>query len=94
MIKKDKALHLTPILFVTDLEADRNLRIKAIKAGADAFLLKPIDDAILVTQLIAMAKIKERNILINAQNRQLEFLVEKRTTELENEIVDRIRLEL
>lgn len=94
MIKKDKDLHLTPILFVTDLEADRNLRVKAIKAGADAFLLKPIDDAILVTQLIAMAKIKERNILINAHNRQLEFLVEKRTKELESEIVDRIQLEL
>ena len=94
MIKKDKALHLTPILFVTDLEADRNLRTKAIKAGADAFLLKPVDDALLVTQLIAMAKIKERNILINAQNKQLELLVEKRTTELENEIVDRIRLEM
>jgi len=94
MIKKDKALHLTPILFVTDFEADRNLRTKAIKAGAEAFLLKPIDDSILITQLIAMAKIKERNILINAQNKQLEFLVAKRTSDLENEIVDRIRLEM
>lgn len=94
IIKKDKALHLTPILFVTDLDADRKLRIKAIKAGAEAFLMKPIDDAILITQLIAMAKIKERNILINAQKKQLELLVEHRTRNLKDEIVERKRLEL
>ncbi len=93
IIKKDKALHLTPILFVTDLEADRYLRNEAIKAGAEAFILKPIDDAILITQLKAMAKIKERNILINKQKEKLKSLVEQRTYDLRNEIIERKNLE-
>ena len=92
ILRKDKALQLTPLLFITDLEADRNLRNKAIRAGAEAFLIKPLDNAILITQLVAMAKIKERNILIKTQTEQLEILVEHRTRELNNEIVERKRL--
>jgi diguanylate cyclase (GGDEF)-like protein/PAS domain S-box-containing protein len=92
IIRKDKALQLTPLLFITDLEADRNIRIKAIKAGAEAFLIKPIDNAILITQLVAMAKIKERNILIKTQKEQLEVLVEQRTRELNDEIIEREKL--
>jgi diguanylate cyclase (GGDEF)-like protein/PAS domain S-box-containing protein len=72
IIKKDKALQLTPLLFITDLEADRKIRNKAIKTGAEAFLVKPFDNAILITQLVAMAKIKERNILISSQKEDLE----------------------
>ncbi len=94
ILKKDKALHLTPILFATDLEADRKFRNKAIEAGADAFLLKPVDDAILITQLMAMSKIKERKVLLNARNEQLETLVERRTLDLKNEIIKRKRLEM
>lgn len=94
IIKKDKTLHMTPILFVTDLSEDRSLRDKAIKAGAEAFLLKPIDDAILITQLMAMAKIKVRNILINAQNSKLETLVDRRTGDLKKEIVNRKNLQI
>ena len=93
IIKKDKTLHMTPILFVTDLSEDRSLRNRAIKAGAEAFLYKPIDDALLITQLMAMAKIKERNIFINAQNSKLETLVERRTGDLKKEIVNRKNLQ-
>ena len=94
IIKKDKTLQQTPMLFITDLDADRKLRNKAIKAGAEAFLVKPLDDAILITQLISMAKIKERNILHNIKNEQLEALVEIRTSKLKNEIAERKRLEV
>ncbi|MDW7656597.1 MAG: diguanylate cyclase [Bacillota bacterium] len=94
IIRKDKALQLTPMLFITDLESDRKLRNRAIKAGAEAFLIKPIDDAILITQLTAMAKIKERNILINTQKEQLETLVKHRTRDLKKEINERKRLEV
>jgi diguanylate cyclase (GGDEF)-like protein/PAS domain S-box-containing protein len=93
MIKRDKALMFTPLLFITDLEADRELRDKAIQAGAEAFLIKPIDNAILITQLVAMGKIKERNILIRTQKEQLEILIERRTCDLKNEIIERERLE-
>lgn len=94
ILRKEKDLQLTPLLFITDLEADRKTRKRAIKAGAEAFLVKPIDNAILITQLMAMAKIKERNILIKTQKERLEALVESRTNDLKNEIIERKRLEI
>ena len=87
IIKKDKSLHLTPIIFTIDLETNRELRMKAIEEGIEAFILKPIDDTILITQLKAMAKIKERNILIESQKEKLESLVKIRTQELKQEII-------
>lgn len=94
IIKKDQALQMAPMLFITDLDTDRQIRLKALKAGAEAFLVRPIDDAILITQLTAMAKIKERNILIKTQKEQLEVLVERRTYDLKNEIIERKRLDI
>lgn len=93
IIKKEKALQATPMLFITDLEEDREFRKEALKAGAEAFLIKPIEDTILITQLKAMAKIKERNIIINDRKEKLELLVELRTRELKEEINERKRLE-
>lgn len=94
IIRQDKDLQLTPLLFITDLKADRKLRMKAMKAGAEAFLIKPLDNAILITQLVAMAKVKERNIFINAQKEQLEGLVERRTFEMKREIIARKKLDI
>ncbi|MDA3932155.1 MAG: diguanylate cyclase [Tenericutes bacterium] len=82
LIKKDKNLQTTPMLFITDLEGDLEFKKNVLKAGADAFLVKPIDDMLLITQLKVMAKIKERNILISTQKDRLETLVEERTKEL------------
>ncbi|OHE40030.1 MAG: hypothetical protein A2Y16_06605 [Tenericutes bacterium GWF2_57_13] len=93
IIKKEKHLQTIPMLFIIDLEGDRKFRLQLLKAGADAFLVKPIDEMILITQLKVMAKIKERNILINAQKEQLEALVESRTAELKKEIIERKKLE-
>jgi len=93
VIKKDKALQATPMLFITDLEEDREFRMEALKAGAEAFLFKPIEDTILVTQLKSMGKIKERNMLIKDRNEQLESLVETRTSELMEEVKQRKEIE-
>ncbi len=89
IIKKERFLQATPMLFITDLESDRELRQKALKAGAEAFLIKPIDDSILITQLLAMAKIKERNMLVLNREKQLEALVKSRTSKLNQEIIER-----
>ena len=92
-MKGDKSLQIIPVLFITDLEADRKLRLKAIKAGVDAFLFKPLDDTILITQLKSMVKVRERNILILKNKAKLEALVKLRTRELGEEIIDRKKSE-
>lgn len=94
IIKKEKDLQTTPMLFITDFEEDREFRKEALKAGAEAFVFKPIEDTVLITQLKAMAKIKERNILIKNQKEQLELLVEQRTRDLKQEINERKKLEI
>ncbi|MFA7673848.1 MAG: PAS domain S-box protein, partial [Clostridia bacterium] len=86
IIKKNNSLLMTPVLFITDMNTDRQLHIKAIKAGAEAFLIKPLDDIILATQLKAMVKIKERNKLISKKIENLEDAVHTRTLKLEEEI--------
>lgn len=93
IIKKDKRLQMIPVLFLTALKTGREIRIKGIEAGAEAFLSKPFDDAELMVQIQAMAKIKERNMLLNAQKEQLESLVAQRTFELKQEINERIESE-
>ena len=93
LMKEDNNLQTIPVLFITDLEADRKLRLEAIKAGVDAFLFKPLDDTILITQLKAMAKVRERNILILKNKAKLEALVELRTRELGQEIKERKKSE-
>ena len=92
-VKKDKVLQLTPMLFITDLDTDTCLRIKALATGAEAFLFKPIDETILITQLKVMAKIKERNLFISNNNIVLGTLVGLRTRELKQEIIKRKKSE-
>lgn len=82
------------MLFITDLEGDLEFRQNILKAGVDAFIVKPRDDIILVTQLKVMAKTKERNILISTQKILLETLVKDLTKELRNEIAERKTLEI
>ena len=93
IMKEDKNLQIIPVLFITDLEADRKLRLEAIKAGVDAFLFKPLEETILLTQLKAMAKVRERNILILKNKAKLETLVKLRTRELGQEIKERKKSE-
>ena len=50
-----------PVVFLTALRTDRNSRIKALEVGAEAFLLKPLDELELITLVRSMAKIKAAN---------------------------------
>lgn len=93
IIRKEKYLQTIPMLFITDLGDDIDFRRQVVQAGADGFLVKPIDEMILLSQLKVMAKIKERNILINLQQEHLEALVERRTSDLKNEIIEREKVE-
>src|SRR5512133_3168030 len=58
-IKSDIRLRHIPVIMVTANRADRESRVMALEAGADAFLPKPVDDSELKAQLRAMLRIKE-----------------------------------
>ncbi len=87
IVKESTATAHIPVVFLTALKTDKELRLKALDAGADAFLSKPIEAVELSAQISAMLKIKKANDLKRQKNYELEELVAKRTFELEKRIV-------
>jgi CheY-like chemotaxis protein len=62
-IKADEQLSSIPIIFMTGMSTIESSRIKALEAGGDLFLSKPVNSEELITQVKAMAKIKASNRL-------------------------------
>ncbi|MDD3875140.1 MAG: response regulator [Bacteroidales bacterium] len=80
--KADSRLREIPVVFVTALKYDRNIRVQALESGAEAFISKPIDPVELKAQLLAMYKIKTANLNKINEKERLEVLVEEKTCEL------------
>jgi len=89
MLKGDESLRQIPVVFLTALRTDRESRIKALEAGAEGFLTKPLDVEELTAQIRAMAKIKEANALKLLEKERLASLVAERTRALEQELARR-----
>jgi PAS domain S-box-containing protein len=81
-LKSDDRLSGIPVVFVTALKSERESRIKALDAGGDAFLTKPIDESELVAQIRTMVKIRHANREKEDINEQLKKLVAEQTNEL------------
>ena len=82
-LKQDAQVHDIPVVFLTAIKGDRDNRIKALEAGAEAFLAKPIDETELTAQIRAMIKIKAANQLKRDEKVRLKRLVTERTNKLE-----------
>ena len=82
-LKQDAKVHDIPVVFLTAIKGDRENRIKALEAGAEAFLAKPIDEMELTAQIRAMIKIKTANQLKRDEKVRLKKLVTERTNKLE-----------
>jgi PAS domain S-box-containing protein len=82
-IKSDNQLKDVPVVFVTALGSDKESRIRALEAGGDAFLSKPVDPSELTAQVRAMLKISEATKLKRNEKLRLEKLVDERTEELQ-----------
>jgi CheY-like chemotaxis protein len=82
-LKQDERVRDIPVVFLTALRSDRDSRVKALEAGAEAFISKPLDELELVAQIRAMAKIKAANRMQRLEKKQLAELVAERTRELE-----------
>jgi PAS domain S-box-containing protein len=87
-----KTKHI-PVVMVTANRTDRESRLKALEAGADAFLPKPIDESELTAQIRAMLRIKESEDRKIAEKVRLEDMVLDRTEALELELADRKKAE-
>ncbi|HEY7169591.1 MAG TPA: HD domain-containing phosphohydrolase [Vicinamibacterales bacterium] len=56
-IRSDARTRLTPVILMTGNDDDE-LRFEGLAAGADDFLLKPVDTRLLVTRLRALSRLK------------------------------------
>ena len=92
-LKDDERLRHIPVVFLTALKTDRENRVKALEAGAEAFLSKPLDEVELAAQIRAMVKIKAASAARLREKERLAGLVEERTRELEEELAMRRRTE-
>ena len=92
LFKQDERLCVIPVVFLTAMNEERNNRIKALDAGGEAFLYKPIDKIELTAQIRAMLKIRESNRLKRNEHERLELLVNKRSLQLEKKQLELINL--
>ena len=81
-LKSNPNLANIPVVFVTALKGDKESRIRALEAGAEAFLAKPIDQSELVAQIRAMMKIRVAYLDKQKESISLLALVEEKTREL------------
>jgi putative two-component system response regulator len=56
-IRSDVRTRLTPVILMTGVD-DAELRLQGLAAGADDFLLKPVDTRLLVTRLRVLSRLK------------------------------------
>lgn len=80
-LKENEVTRIIPIVMVTALQ-DIESRIKAIEAGADDFLGKPVDKTELQARVRSLVQVKAYNDHMRDYQKELEAEVAKRTAEL------------
>jgi class 3 adenylate cyclase len=81
-LRADPATRLLPIVIVTALEGQEE-KIRAIEAGADDFLNKPISPTELIARVKSLLRIKELHDQLAAWGRNLEQRVEQQVEQLQ-----------
>jgi putative two-component system response regulator len=82
-IREDPQTAGIPIIQITAL-AGREDRLRAVEAGANDFIAKPVELTELRVRTASLLKIKEQQDAIRRHRAELEATVEKRTTALRN----------
>jgi len=80
-LKSDDGTKIIPIVMVTALQEVED-RIKALEAGADDFLTKPVDKTEARARVASLLKVKAYNDHMRNYQKELESEVAKRTKEL------------
>lgn len=81
VLRKTPTLSHIPVIMVTSLSG-RDERIKAVEAGINDFITKPVDKVELKVRVDSMLKMKEAQDRVRSYQKQLEHLVEKKTRDL------------
>jgi len=92
-LKSDERLKHIPVIFLTALQTGRESRVKALAAGAEAFLSIPFDEVELTAQIRAMAKLKAAHLFELREKDRLAAVLGDRTRDLERELAERRRAE-
>jgi len=85
-LKSSEKTSRIPVIFLTAVRGDKEIRIQALEAGGDAFLAKPIDEMEFIAQIKAMHKIRMAAIQNRFEQERLQLLVRSKTHELESEL--------
>jgi putative two-component system response regulator len=80
-LKQEETLSQIPVVMVTALQ-DVGDRVKALNAGADDFLTKPVDHMELTARVRSLLKVKAYNDHMVNYRQELESEVKRRTLEL------------
>ncbi len=88
-IRKDYNENQLPIIMVTALK-EKEDRLRAVKAGANDFISKPVDKIELEVRTASLLKMKEAQDAIINNQAELETKVEKRTEQLRHALNDSV----
>jgi PAS domain S-box-containing protein len=94
--EKLKANEITqdiPVIFLSGLENNQENRLKAIEAGADAFLAKPVNNLELMLQIRTMLKINSANLKKRNEKKYLAEQVDLHSKKLKDELARRMEAE-
>ncbi len=89
-LKADERTQHIPVVFLTTLETSRENRLKALDAGAEAFLPKPVEEVEMTAQIRAMAKIKAADVARRQERERLAAPVAEGVPELDRELAGRL----
>lgn len=76
-IKSDPETKHIPVILMTGLKTDRQLKIKSLSLGADGFLVKPFDLAEVAAQVKAMLRLKLAEDALKKERDELKNMVAK-----------------
>ncbi|MFZ6731456.1 response regulator [Undibacterium sp. Ji42W] len=88
-LKANPLTQPVPVIMLTALD-DRASKLRALQAGAEEFLTKPIDSADLSVRVRNLLRLKEYGDFLNDHNRILESQVVQRTAQLQDAYRDTV----